>query len=137
MASRKIKPLDFDKAIKEVLTQYGEAVQEVMGEAIEDVSDKAVDKLKSVETFAPNGNPTGAYSRSWVSEEVRTGRLSKKRIIHNPEHYRLTHLLEKGHVLRNGTGRTFGRVPAYPHIAPVNDYVSEELPKEIERRISK
>lgn len=64
MASRKIKPLDFDKAIKEVLTQYGEAVQEVMGEAIEGVSDKAVDKLKSVETFAPNGNPTGAYSRS-------------------------------------------------------------------------
>lgn len=135
MASKKIKPIDFDKAIMDVLSQYGEQVNEVMGESIDSVSKQAVEKLQSVQTFAPNGNPTGAYSASWKAEEVKTGRLSQKRVIHNQEHYRLTHLLEKGHVLKNGTGRTFGRVPAYPHIADVNDYVAQELPKEIERRL--
>lgn len=135
MASKKIKPIDFDKAIMDVLSQYGEQVNEVMGESIDSVSKQAVEKLQSVQTFAPNGNPTGAYSASWKAEEIKTGRLSKKRVIHNQEHYRLTHLLEKGHVLKNGTGRTFGRVPAYPHIADVNDYVAQELPKEIERRL--
>lgn len=136
MASRKINPLDFDKAIKDVLQEYGEQVAEVVGDSIDSVSKEAVEKLKGVQTFAPNGNPTGAYSGSWEAEEVKTGRLSKKKIIHNKEHYRLTHLLEKGHVSRNGTGRTFGRVPAYPHIAPVNDYVANELPKEVERRLT-
>lgn len=135
MASKKVKPIDFDKAIKDVLSQYGDQVNEVMGESIDSVSKQAVEKLQSVQTFAPNGNPTGAYSASWKAEEVKTGRLSQKRVIHNQEHYRLTHLLEKGHVLKNGTGRTFGRVPAYPHIADVNEYVAQELPKEIERRL--
>ncbi len=135
MASKKIKPIDFDKAIMDVLSQYGEQVNEVIGESIDSVSKQAVEKLQSVQTFAPNGNPTGAYSASWKSEEVKTGRLSQKRVIHNQEHYRLTHLLEKGHVLKNGTGRTFGRVPAYPHIADANEYVAQELPKEIERRL--
>lgn len=135
MASKKIKPIDFDKAIMDVLSQYGEQVNEVMGESIDSVSKQAVEKLQSVQTFAPNGNPTGAYSASWKAEEIKTGRLSQKKVIHNQEHYRLTHLLEKGHVLKNGTGRTFGRVPAYPHIADVNDYVAQELPKEIERRL--
>lgn len=135
MASKKIKPIDFDKAIMDVLSQYGEQVNEVMGESIDSVSKQAVEKLQSVQTFAPNGNPTGAYSASWKAEEVKTGRLSQKRVIHNQEHYRLTHLLEKGHVLKNGTGRTFGRVPAYPHIGDVNEYVAQELPKEIERRL--
>ena len=137
MASKKINPLDFDKAIKGILEEYGEQVTEVMGDSIDSVSKEAVERLQNVQTFAENGNPTGAYSKSWEAEDIKTGRLSKKRVIHNKEHYRLTHLLEKGHVSRNGTGRTFGRVPAYPHIAPVNDYVREELPKEIERRLSK
>lgn len=135
MASKKIKLIDFDKAIMDVLSQYGEQVNEVMDESIDSVSKQAVEKLQSVQTFAPNGNPTGAYSASWKAEEIKTGRLSQKKVIHNQEHYRLTHLLEKGHVLKNGTGRTFGRVPAYPHIADVNDYVAQELPKEIERRL--
>lgn len=135
MAKTKIKPLDFDKAINAVLSEYGEQVLEVMDDAIKTVADEAVDKLKSVQTFADDGHPTGEYSASWQSEDVKTGRLSRKRVVHNLKHYRLTHLLEKGHVSRNGTGRTFGRVPAYPHIGEVNEWVASELPKEVERRL--
>ena len=40
-----------------------------------------------------------------------------------------------GHVIKNGTGRTFGKTRAFPHIAPVNDWVQEELPKRVERKL--
>jgi hypothetical protein len=132
MARNKIRPIDFDKAVSKVLQEYGESVNEVLGDAIINVSEQAVAKLKAVAKFAPNRTPTGEYSASWTMTEQRTGRLGKKFVIHNEKHYRLTHLLEKGHVSRNGTGRTFGRVPAYPHIADVNEFVVDELPRQVE-----
>lgn len=135
MATKKIKPIDFDKAIKDVLAAYGDSVRSTVEESINTVAGEAVEKLKAVDTFAPNGNPTGEYSASWTAEKVSTGRVGIKTVVHNLKHYRLTHLLEKGHVSRNGTGRTFGRVRAYPHIGEVNDFVERELPKEVERRL--
>lgn len=136
MARRKtVKPIDLDKAIEAVLAEYGEEVYKVLGVAVKDVSDEAVRKLEQVTQFAPNGHPTGAYSRDWVADDEKTGRLTQKRVVHNLGHYRLTHLLEKGHVSRNGTGRTFGFVKAYPHIKPVEEWAQDELPKQVEKLI--
>jgi hypothetical protein len=42
------------------------------------------------------------------------------------------HLLEKGHALRNG-----GRARARVHVAPVQDWMNEELRKKIEEAIKK
>lgn len=135
MAKKKIKPIDLNATVNDLLNQYGNAVFDVLKGSVEEVSQEAVEKLQSVKTFAPGGHPSGAYSASWTCEDVPTGRLTTKTVVHNGEHYRLTHLLEKGHVSRNGTGRTFGRVPAYPHIAPVNDWAKAELPKLVEGKI--
>lgn len=135
MARKTVKPIDLSKAIEEALSRYGTDVYNVLKDAVKEVSDDATEKLQNVSSFAPDGHPSGAYSQSWSNEEIPTGRLTTKRIVHNIDHYRLSHLLEKGHVSRNGTGRTYGRVPAYPHIAPVNDWANEELPRVVERMI--
>lgn len=135
MARKTVRAIDLDKAIKDVLNEYGDEVYDVMSNVIDDVSTEAVNKLKSVNKFAPNRHPSGAYSASWTKDEAQAGRLGKKIIVHNEKHYRLTHLLEHGHVSRNGTGRTFGRVPAYPHIADVNEWAAKELPKEVEKNL--
>lgn len=136
MAKRTVKPLNLNSAINDILEEYGDQVFTVLKDAVEEVSDEAVRKLQSVSTFAPRGHPSGDYSASWIAEQLPTGRLTTKTVVHNDEHYRLTHLLEKGHVSRNGTGRTFGRVAAYPHIEPVNTWANEELPKLVERKIN-
>ena len=133
MATRRtIKPIDLDKVMNEILTEYGDDVFKVMGAAVDQVSEEAVRKLQAGGSFGG----TGAYKRDWTSTEERVGRLGKKRIIHNADHYRLAHLLEKGHVSRNGTGRTFGNVKAYPHIKPVEEWAQQELPRKVEEMLN-
>lgn len=135
MARKKIKPIDLDATVHDLLSKYGNQVYDVLKDCVKEVSDEAVEKLQSVSRFAPGGHPSGEYSRSWKQEEAKAGRLATRRVVHNEEHYRLTHLLEKGHVSKNGTHRTFGRVKAYPHIAPVSEWANGELPKLVERKL--
>lgn len=137
MAKKKIKPIDFDKAIEKVLLEYGEEVNEALETSVSTVASEAAEKLKAKTVFNPERHPTGKYAASWISEQIAKGRVYTKTVVHNLEHYRLTHLLEKGHVSRNGTGRTFGKVPAYPHIADVNEWVQTALPEDVKRRLSK
>lgn len=136
MARRKtVTPINLDKALKEVLDEYGEDVYRVLGTGIKEVSDEAVRKLQEVKHFAPGRNPSGAYSRDWVAEDVKKTKFEQKRVVHNESHYQLAHLLEKGHVSRNGTGRTFGSVRAYPHVADVEKWAQDELPRRVEKLI--
>ena len=137
MARKKIKPLDLTSAVNELLQEYGNEVYEVMDDSVDTVAKEAAQRLKSVNHFAPGRNPSGKYSESWTVDTEKTGRLAVTRVVHNQDYYRLTHLLENGHVSRNGTGRTFGRVPAYPHIAPVNEWASDELPKLVKQRLER
>ena len=134
---KKIGILNLESAIQEILKEYGDDVYEVLKDSVEDVSDKGVEKLQAVRRFAKDGHPTGVYSQNWGTEDVPTTRLKTKKVIRNEDHYRLTHLLEKGHATRNGTSRVFPRTPAYPHIKPVEEWAIKELPIEVERRLNK
>ena len=135
MAKRKrIKPIDLSATVEALLAEYGNAVFDVMTDCVEEVTDEATKKLQAVNHWANEGS--GAYASGWENEEtVGNGRLSKEKVIFNEQHYRLTHLLENGHVIRNGTGRTFGRTGKYPHIAPVNDWANAELPALVRRKV--
>ena len=129
---KKIKPIDLSNAIQEILGKYGDDVYDVLEKAVEDVSDEAAQKLR-----ASGGiGGTGAYIRDWIADDVPKGRFMKSRVVHNQEHYRLAHLLEKGHVSRNGTRRTFGNVRAIPHIKPVEEWAQSELPRKVEEAIT-
>lgn len=133
MARKTIKPIDLENVLKEILTKYGDDVYEVLSKAVEDVSNEAAKKLQA---GGPYGG-TGAYKKDWTADDIPKGVLSKSRVVHNLDHYRLTHLLEKGHVSRNGTHRTFGTVKAYPHIKDVENWVIQELPRKVEEGIKR
>ena len=134
MARRKrIKPIDLSATVEALLAEFGEEVYDAVNTSVDEVTEEATDKLRAINHWANTG--TGAYAGSWTNDKIRKSRVSTAKVVHNEEHYRLTHLLENGHVIRNGTGRTFGRTGKYPHIAPVNDWANEELPKRFRRKM--
>jgi len=84
---------------------------------------------KSLKQTSPK--QSGDYGKSWVisKKKGRPGEPTKY-IVHNKKHYRLTHLLEKGHAKRGG-----GRTKAIPHIAPAEEAAVEKFERDVEAAI--
>lgn len=133
--SKRTNLINLDKAIEEVISEYGDDVYKVLGECVDEVTQEATKKLQDVDTFRTSGHAGGPYSGDWTNETIADTRITKKEVVYNEDNYRLTHLLENGHVIKNGTGRTFGKTGKYPHIAPVSEWAEKELPQLVKRKI--
>lgn len=132
MAKRTIEANDFSKVINDILTQYGDEAQKIVTEVVEDTAKKANAELRKTST-GEFKNRTGAYRRSWTRQITKTN-ISVKATVYNRDHYRLTHLLEFGHVLKRG-GRTIGVVKAFPHIEGVNNMCANLVETEIKKKL--
>lgn len=104
------KSTDLADEIMKCLQEYTDEVVEALEKTTKELADEAVRTLKQT-----SPKKSGKYARSWTQTKQGT-----KRIVHN-RRYQLPHLLEKGHVKRNG-----GRVAARVHIAPVERRISKE-----------
>ena len=111
--------------MKKLLDQVDKEVQKAMDVGMKQVAKEAVSKLKS-----SSPRKTGKYARGWTTKQIDKNGI----VIHNSKHYQLTHLLENGHVIRNKKG-TYGRTSGIKHIAPVEEWASEELPRRIMEKI--
>lgn len=115
--------------IDEILTTYESEVHDVMETTIEEEAKKTAKQLKSTSPKRASGSKRGAYARSW-----RVTKRGRTYIVHNAKHYRLTHLLENGHVVRNAKG-TYGRAAPIKHIEPALKEAETELPLKLESRL--
>lgn len=122
-------PIDkLSDEIGAILADYGEDIDKEMAEAVKKVSRAGAKALrsKSKQTFPRGG---GAYAKGWTST-VETGGHSAQGIIYNKDLPGLPHLLEHGHLNRDGS-RTPGRV----HIATVEEQIVSEFTAEVEKSI--
>lgn len=118
--------IDLDKAVKDILTEYGEVAIEATKEAIAEVAKESVKKLKST---SPRGR-TGKYAKGWTSK-VETGRVSASATVYGKSGtYQLAHLLEHGHAKRGG-----GRTTPIQHIEPVEQWAVEEVLQRITQKL--
>lgn len=120
-----------DSMIGEILNSMDATVMIASKDAAKIAADSVVKELKAT---SPKG-ARGAYAGSWKAKAEGNGQ-----VVFNEKHYRLTHLLEKGHdVIVNG--RKVGRAPAYPHIKQAEDTgikkFEDEVRKDIERRMGR
>ena len=83
--------------------------------------------VKDLKLISPKNE--GDYAKGW-----RVKSQGKKYIVHNATNYQLTHLLEKGHVLRRG-GRKIGEVREQIHIAPAEDRAIANYVEMVEREL--
>jgi hypothetical protein len=127
MAKATIKPSDLGAAIVEQLGLYHEEVVEAVNAAGEKAAKKLVQITRST---APKR--TGHYSKSLTYTARENAATGDKEFTWGARapHYRLTHLLVKGHPTGNG-GRTTGD----PFLQNALDAVLPEYEKEVEEAL--
>jgi len=111
------------------LENYKEDIDEDVIETVDEITKKARDELKQ---NSPRGKGTRSnpYYKGWAIKlnKKRSGVYHK--VIWNKTNYQLTHLLEFGHVTRNG-----GRTKAIPHIRPIEQKYNVEFVDKLGKRI--
>jgi len=134
MPRTKVVPLDrLNSAINEILEEYKGDCAESVKKATKKIANKAAVAIRANAKAKFNGNK---YRKGWtVKFKTITSGADYAAVVYNKTHYQLAHLLEKGHVSRNGTGRTFGFVKGRPHIKPVEEMVINEYVAEIKRSL--
>lgn len=108
---------DFSEVIGKYLKGYEAEAVEKLTETITEVTKESVKKLK-----ATSPKHTGEYAKHWTYT-IEKSRLKVGAVVFGDKPtYRLAHLLEKGYAKRGG-----GFVPGRPHIAPVEEWASDEV----------
>ena len=120
------KGKDLMTQLNDVLQDYSKEVMDTYNTCGKEIADDTVSKLKRVKFGRYD---RGKYSKSWAVKQEKSNWGSNTYIIYNKKHYRLTHLLEFGHVVKNGTKRVVGKARAIPHIKPMEEWVQQQLPK--------
>ena len=123
----KIKPTELGTALRERLELYSEDITEGINAQGKDAVTKMV---KLTKQSAPVGI-RGKFKDAISSKEIDKGYKAKSYVWYVKEpHYRLTHLLVKGHATVNG-----GRTKADPFLQNALDAVLPEYEKAVEEVI--
>lgn len=136
---KKVKVEAFGNEIVQMLNKYNDDIKKGIADASLNVAEEGAKKLQ--ETKQPSGEGGTArpmkrrewkkYSKGWkVKTTLKPAYASA--VIHNKTDYQLTHLLEYGHITRNGT-----RTRAFKHIKPVEEYCQNEFEKKCKEVIKR
>ena len=117
---------DLTAEVMQGLSEYAELTDKAMKKAVR----KTATAVKN-EIAANAPEKTGRYKKSWATKKVKENSHTLEMTVHSKDRYQLTHLLEKGHALRNG-----GRARAFPHIAPAEEHGAEMLEDLIRKELS-
>ena len=106
------------ETLAEACRTYTQEVVEKVEEGITDIGRDATEEVKSL---APADK--GGYRRNWTFRVDRTKGLYKVTVHVKGRKYRLTHLLEYGHLNRDG--KTRARM--FPHISIAEQHAEEKV----------
>jgi len=113
--------------IARTVREYTDAVSEGVAEVVDETAEQCKKELQ-----ASSPKKSGKYAKAWTVKKEGRHRYVKRTIHVKAPHYRLAHLLEKGHAKVNG-----GRVAGIPHIAPAeakyNKLLEERIIDVVER----
>lgn len=126
MAS-KIEINEMASAITKLLTEYNEEVTEIAKEVVDDVAEQVMEETKSHITWKDK-----RYSKSFELTKSFEDKRNKRITWHvKSPHYRLTHLLEYGHITRDGVNST----RKFPHVRYGDEYLQNNFERIMKERI--
>lgn len=122
---------DLAKALSEACEEFTDEIKEKIENKINQIAEEAVEEVK---TLAPvyHGKSKkiskGRYKKSWKYKiDKERGNLTAT-VYASGKQYNLTHLLENGHLNRDGTSRS----KAFPHISIANENAVKKAEKMLE-----
>lgn len=129
----KIDPEEFEKALQQILKEYGDSATDAMKEILPGVAKEGVKKIKDL---SPSGDrKSNKYKDTWTHTQ-EAGRLFAVEHIHQKagkkfSNWRLVHLLVKGHMSRSGKFVP----PSKEHFEPTQEYVENEFMKRLKQEL--
>lgn len=128
MQIQKVTPDAFADAVRQLVEEYGEDVSKSVKEDVKDVGKETVQLVhQNIDAAGIGGRK---YRKSFKETVTKDTAWITTVEIHSPKHYRLTHLLEFGHVVKV-KGKVVGAARAYPHLATAEKEAEELLGKKI------
>ena len=126
---RKVTADTLADAIKDIMEDYRADVTASLREVVHDVAKKGAEAIRSDSKtkFRDVKLSKGRYATGWTAKDA-DGRLDARSYIYNSKYPGLPHLLEYGHLNRDGS-----RTPGREHIQPVVDTLERELFDNLER----
>ena len=129
IGKRVFRVVDIDDLAEDIARELQAYSEEVTERMKKDVTEVAKECLKEIVNNAPE--LSGDYKKGWKVKKAYESDSDIRIIIHNKKRYRLTHLLEYGHVKVGG-----GRVEGKPHIALAEANAKKKLLKRVKVSIS-
>lgn len=132
MSNKTVTPDGLCDAIQDIVQQYSD---EVVAQLPGIVKGAAKTTLKTLKKNAESIGGT-KYRGSFKSRKERSMSVSETTYTIYSTQYRLTHLLEHGHVIRNRPGGpVYGVTRAFPHWKPAEEAGIEEFNSKLEEAI--
>lgn len=124
--NKKIKASEMGATIADLLTTYTEDVTTLAKQVVEEISQEVNDEIINHITFKDK-----IYSKSFRIKKSFEDKRNKRNTwyVASP-HYTLTHLLEYGHITRNG-----GRTRAFPHVRYGEEYLEQNFERKLKEGI--
>lgn len=128
MQTQKVTPESFAEAVRDIITEYGDDVGKSVKEDVKETGKKCVELVhQNIDAAGIGGRK---YRKSFKDTTTKDTAWITTVEVHSPKHYRLTHLLEFGHVVKV-KGKVVGAARAYPHLANAEREAEEQLEKKI------
>ncbi len=119
------------EALQHQLSEYSAALTEELNAAYRELAEAGADELKRVH---PYHDRTGQYSKNFAVKQRKNAQSAvgaQSYTIHNKKRYQITHLLEHGHLTRDGKRKT----QAFPHWQEAERKIEHEAVRKIEEAI--
>lgn len=125
--AKKTDIYDIASTITTWLTEYSEEVTEVAKETVDEIADGVMEEIKAHITWNDK-KYSNSFALTTSFENTRNKRVTWH--VKSP-HYRLTHLLEFGHITRDGINST----RKFPHVRYGDEYLKNNFERIMKERI--
>lgn len=129
MASKKVGAVNFLPTVRKLLSDYGIQARDVLNDTIPEAADTAVKMIRG-----NSKRRTGKYAKGWAKKQQYFRGVGTSYVVYNKTKYRVAHLLENEHKIRNQYGE-FGKTVGDGVIKDAEDYAIAYLYDETIKRL--